>query len=54
MFHLNRCKDKEKVAHLFGSCQYNRIHIMPKQDIESHELLCSDKDDIRNLTLKLR
>lgn len=33
MFHLNRCKDKEKVGHKFTQCQYNRIHIVLKQDI---------------------
>lgn len=30
MFHLNRCKDKEKVGHKFTQCQYNRIHIVLK------------------------
>ena len=54
MFHLNRCEDKEKVGHLFGCCQFNRIHIMLKSEIESHELLCPDKEELRNLTIKLR
>lgn len=30
IFHINRCKDKEKVGHLYASCQYNRIHIVLK------------------------
>ena len=30
LFHLNRCKDKLKVGHLFKSCKYNSIHIVRK------------------------
>lgn len=54
IYHLGRCKDKEKVKHLFTSCQYNKIHIFKKEDIETHELICPDKDEVRNLTQQLR
>ena len=36
LFHLNKCKDKEKVKHKFRSCRFNKIHIVPLEDIEAH------------------
>ena len=54
LFHLNKCKEKQKVGHLFRSCKYNSIHIIRKEDMEAHELICSDSSDIRDLTSQLR
>lgn len=36
IFHINRCKDREKVKHKFAVCKYNGLHFIPKQDIEEH------------------
>lgn len=36
LFHLNRCKDKQKIGHLFKSCRFNSLHIIRKEDIEGH------------------
>ena len=54
LYHLNRCKDKLKVGHLFKPCKYNSIHIIRKEDIENHELICSDAASFRSLTSELR
>lgn len=44
MFHLMRCKDGKKLQHLFARCPYNSIHIVKKDQMETHELICPDKD----------
>lgn len=31
IFHINRCKDKPKVAHLFTVCRYNALHFIKKE-----------------------
>lgn len=30
IFHINRCKDREKVAHKFAVCKYNGLHFVLK------------------------
>ena len=54
IFHLNRCKDRLKVGHLYRTCSYNKIHIVLKEDLETHELICDDREEIRRLTTRLR
>lgn len=55
IFHLNRCKDKEKVANQYDSCRFNRIHIHLKgDDLKFHEDICPDRDDIKKLTKQLK
>jgi hypothetical protein len=36
IFHLNRCKDKEKVIHLYRACKYNGVHYYKLEEIEQH------------------
>ena len=54
IFHIQRCKDKEKHQNKFRSCQYNKIYIVPKEDLEVHEIICPDRQDIINVTANLR
>ena len=42
-FHINRCKDGKKNAHLFATCDYNSFHIMKKTEIEEHMKTCPDR-----------
>lgn len=42
------------MGHLFGSCQYNRIHIILKEDLPTHEIVCPDKQEIKKLTDQLK
>lgn len=43
-------KDKNK----FQACQYNRIHIFPLHEIEFHQSICPDREDIKKLTAQLK
>lgn len=35
-WHINRCKDRLKVMHKYTNCTYNQLHIILKEDIETH------------------
>ena len=30
IFHINRCKDRAKVEHLYAKCKYNGLHFIKK------------------------
>jgi hypothetical protein len=49
IFHINRCKDRDKVAHLFSTCQYNGLHFVKKEELEMHELTCSDRMEVKRM-----
>ncbi len=40
--HIARCKDGLKVRHLYQTCQYNLMHILPLGAVLQHEALCPD------------
>lgn len=54
IFHLNRCKDRAKVAHLFTTCPYNGMHFIKKEEAEMHELLCPNKEEVRKMMATMR
>lgn len=44
-FHVVRCKDKARVGHLFGHCQYYFYHIVKKEELKLHEENCPFKKE---------
>jgi hypothetical protein len=49
VYHLNSCKDKVKVIHLFAQCRYNRLHYLRKHEIQKHEEECEDREMLHNI-----
>lgn len=54
IFHINRCKDREKVAHLFSTCQFNGLHFIKKEELEMHELTCPDKMEVKRMVESMK
>ena len=54
IFHINRCKDRPKVAHLFSACRYNGLHYLKNEEIELHEQICPDKHQVRQMVATMQ
>ena len=46
LFHItNGCKDKEAKAHLFEHCPYNYLHVILKEKMDRHLVICKSKPE---------
>jgi len=43
LWHLNKCPDRKKLAHVFAVCPYNAMHHVPKHMFEAHKRECKDR-----------
>ncbi len=40
VFHIQRCKDKQKMMPYMSKCKYNPMHYVLKDKIKQHEEVC--------------